>query len=145
MEKNYREEIDKINYLTTEIDALYHLSSVKFGVSDSESMILYCLLDCENECPLSEIYKVSGISKQTIHSAIRNLEKKRYIVLAQMDGKSKKVIFTEKGKDFADRTVARLFEAENSAFQDWSKEEIRTYIHLTERFLSVFKTEVDKL
>lgn len=143
--KNYREELGKINYLTTEIDALYHLSSIKFGISDSENMILYCVLDGKGECSLSEIYKMSGISKQTINSAIRNLEKKEYIDLEQVDGKSKKVVFTKKGKDFAEKTVAKLFDAESAAFKDWSEEDVNNYIQLTEKYLQAFKTEIEKL
>lgn len=40
MEINHRKELHKINYLSSEIDALYHLSSVKFDISDSESIRL---------------------------------------------------------------------------------------------------------
>lgn len=143
--KDYREELGKINYLTTEIDALYHLASVKFGISDSEAMVLYCVLDEGDECSLSDIYKESGISKQTINSAIRNLEKKEYIVLEWVNGKSKKVVFTDKGKEFAQKTVGRLFDAENAAFRDWSEEDINNYIRLTEKYVEAFRKEIEKL
>ena len=45
MNKNYRNEVHKMNYLSSEIDSLYHLSSLKFGISDSASIVLYTIYD----------------------------------------------------------------------------------------------------
>lgn len=145
MNKNYRNEIHRINYLSTELDALYHLSSVRFGISDSESIVLYSILDTGEECLLSDIYKSSGISKQTINSAIRNLERKDIVVLTQMNGRSKRVSFTERGKSFAKNTVARLFEAEAAAFEDWSEEEINCYMKLMEKYVDSFRAQIERL
>ncbi len=64
MKHNVIGAIKKINYLTSEIDSLYHQSSVKLGISDSVSIILYSVWDEGESCLLSDIYKKSGISKQ---------------------------------------------------------------------------------
>lgn len=52
----------------TKIDVT-KLSAVKSGVSDSTSFIFYMLYINNGSCLLNEIYKLSGISKQTINSA----------------------------------------------------------------------------
>lgn len=143
--KQLRDEIRKINHLMTEIDALYHLFAVKFGISDSECTILYTLLDEGGACPLTEIGRVSGIRKQTIHSAIRKLEEGGYLRLEAIDGKSKRVLLTEHGKELAERTVGVLFRAENAAFGAWTSEDVRTYIHLTEKYLRSLNEEIRAL
>ena len=105
MNKDFREEIHRINYLTTEMEALYHQSSRKLGITDSVSIVLYTIYDNGETCLLSDIYKNSGISKQTINSAIRRLEGDGILFLKQYNSKSKKVVLTEKGKVYVKDTA----------------------------------------
>lgn len=81
--KQREEFIHRINYLTSEMDAVYHRASLKLGISDSVSLILYTIYDAGGSCLLSEIYKKSGISKQTVNSALRGLEGKGILALQQ--------------------------------------------------------------
>ena len=74
MDAKRSEYIHKINYLTFETDSVYHQASLRLGVSDCVSMILYTLYDLGEECLLSDLYKKSGTSKQTVNSALRKLE-----------------------------------------------------------------------
>lgn len=145
MASNIYGEIHRINYLSSEMEALYHQSSLKFGISDSVSIILYTIYDNGGCCLLSDIYKKSGISKQTVNSAIRRLEKDGIICLKQHTGRSKKAILTEKGKDYAEHTVAKLFEAEAKAFETWTTEEINTHISLMEKYLECFREQIERL
>nr|WP_297939734.1 MarR family transcriptional regulator [uncultured Lachnoclostridium sp.] len=145
MHNNRRNEIHRINYLTTEMESLYHLASLKLGITDSVSIVLYSIYDAGNECLLSEIYKKSGISKQTINSAIRGLEAEGILYLKQYNGRSKKVILTDKGKEYVQRTVARLYQAEMNAFDTWTEDEISTYIGLMEKYADCFRQQIEKL
>lgn len=145
MDKKLYDKIHRINCLATELDALYHQAAVKLGMSDSVMCILYTIYDNGESCLLSEIYKQSGISKQTINSAIRKLEEEEIVYLKQYKGKSKMVMFTEKGKRYADDTVARLFEAEINVLKTWTIEEINTHIFLMKKFISSFKEQTEEL
>ena len=145
MKRNHIADIRRINYLTTEMDALYHLSSLKLGITDSVSFVLYSIYDAGNECLLSEIYKNSGISKQTVNSAIRGLEADGMLYLEQHNGRAKKVLLTDRGIEFARRTAARLMQAEMDAFSSWSEEEIDSYIRLLEKYLDCFRVQIEKL
>lgn len=112
MEKTYTGEIRRINFLFSEMESLYHLADLRLGISDSASLVLYALYDAGGQCPLADIYKNSGISKQTINSAIRGLEKEGLLYLAQYHGRAKKVVLTDKGNRFAQQTAARIRQAE---------------------------------
>lgn len=98
-----------------------------------------------DECLLTDIYKKSGISKQTVNSALRTLEKDGIVYLEKIDGRTKKVVLTEKGKMFVKNTVARLYQAEARAFDDWTDEEIRDYLERSEKYIRRFVEEIDKL
>lgn len=139
------DSICKINCLNEEIDSLYHQASVKLGVSDSVSFVLYMTYINKGKCLLYDIYKLSGISKQTINSAIRKLENDDIIYLEKYNGKSKIVCLTEKGKKYANQTAKKLYEAEFSAFKEWNNEEIELYLKLMEKHRDSFKKQIEKL
>ena len=144
MEKSSLSSLKRYNHLVGEIDAVYHEASLKLGMSDSVSKILYTICNVGSSCLLHDICKQAGLSKQTVHSAIRNLEAKEMVTLELVGGKSKKVCLTEKGEIFAQKTARRLIDMENSILSSWPKEDVQTYLELTERFLVDLKECVDK-
>lgn len=137
--------VRRLGYLSNELESVYHLSSLHLGISDSVSMILYTIYDKGDTCLLSDVYKGSGISKQTVNSAIRNLEADGVLYLEPYKGRAKKIVLTEKGQALLQRTAARLFEAELRAFDGWTDEEIRTHLQLLERYVQSLRREVEQL
>jgi len=132
-------EMKRFNHLISEIDATYHELSLKLGLSDSVMTILYTICDNGESCPLQEICHRSGVSKQTINSAIRKLEAAGIVYLEQANSKSKNVCLTEEGKLFAQQTAIRIIAAENEIFASWPKEDVNQYLELTARFLAAIK------
>lgn len=145
MEKRICNKIHRINYLNAELNALYHHASLKLGLTDSAAMVLYTIYDNGENCLLSDIYKQSGVSKQTVNSAIRKLEKERIIYLEQHSGRTKKVVLTDTGKEYVQKTVARLFDAEAAAFASWTEEEINAHIGFMEKYIDSFREQIEKL
>ncbi len=145
MDKNYARQLRRINYLASEMDSLYHLADLRLGISDSVSLVLYALYDGEGRCPLGDIYKMSGVSKQTLNSAVRALEKDGILYLEPYKGRAKLAVLTEKGQAYAEQTAARLLHAELQAFDGWTEEEVCTHIRLLEKYTECFRREVEKL
>lgn len=139
------EKLQRINSLISETDNQYHQASLKIGLSDSASHILYSLYMGNGSCLLRQLYKDTGISKQTVNSALRKLEKEEIVILKQERGKAKIVFLTEKGKRKADGTVSKIVEAELGAFQSWSEDEIDAYITLTKKYMETLRDQVNKL
>lgn len=145
MDQKHLNKIRKINYLISEMDALYHLASLKMGISDSVSIVLYTIYDSGNGCLLSDVYKKSGISKQTVNSAVRKLETEEILYLEQHTGRSKRIFLTDRGKTFVRETVTRLYEAEAGAFDTWREEEVNTYINLMKKYADCLRQQIDRL
>jgi len=145
MNQQRKELIHRINYLMSETEACYHRASRKLGISDSVSRILYTIYDAGEQCLLSDIYKKSGISKQTVNSAIRGLEAENILYLEPYKGLSKRVVLTDRGKEYMQRTAAKLYEAEAAAFDTWTSEEIRTYLSLIEKYRDSLLLQIEKL
>lgn len=121
-------------YLAGEINALYHEAAVKMGLSDSAQNILYVLCERDGRCLQSEISKLTGISPQTINSAIRKLEKEDIVYLEQGKGRNTILCLTEKGKEFAAQKINPLYEMENKIWAEWTKEEQQKYLELTKKY-----------
>lgn len=145
MHRDYQEIVHKIAYLTSDLDSIYHLAARKLGVSDSVLIVAYMIHEKGDGCLLYDIWKESGISKQTINSAIRKLEEDGILRLEQDKGKSKRVYLTEKGKTFVDETATRLLEAECRAFEGWTDEEFEIHLRLMERYNRAFRAQIEAM
>ncbi len=132
-------------HLVGEISGLYHEMSVALGVSDSTSMILYTLCCERGQATLGEICRQTGLSKQTVHSSLRQLEEKGCLRLEAVNSKSKRAVLTGKGQELADRTSMQILRAENNIFRSWSDSEVQIYLELTTRFRDSLTGQLSQL
>ncbi len=139
MKTNISNDMKRYNHLLKELDTVYHEMSLKLGLSDSAMIILYTICENGDSCLLQEICHQSGISKQTINSAIRKLEAEGIVRLEAADAKKKKVYLTQRGIELAESTAFKIIEAENDVFASWQKDDVEKYLALTEKFLSDLK------
>ena len=141
---NTANEMRRFNYLVGDIDKAYHKAALKLGISDSALAVLYTLVS-EGRCGISTVCRLTGISKQTVNSALRKLEADGVVRLEAVDGKKKEISFTPKGSRLAANTAAKVVEAENRVFAGWSEEDRAEYLRLTEKYLCDFGKEVDNM
>ncbi len=140
-----RDDLRKYNYLMSEIDGLYHEVAFKAGISDSVQRILYVVYYEKYRCLQSDIYKQSGVSRQTINSAIRRLEQDGIVRLEQGKGRNTVVCLTDEGIRFAKEKIEPLYRIEQEIFGSWSSEEMALYLNLTERYRDGLKEKLNKL
>lgn len=138
-------QVLRLDHLIGETNAIYHEMSLYLGLSDSISSILYTLYCEGGRVSVSDLCRQTGLSRQTVHSALSHLKEDGTIILESVDRKSKRACLTESGMAFASQTVARIFEAENHVFDGWPREDVARYLDLMKRFrddLSVCAKEV---
>ena len=140
--KRAEQRLKHFNFLTSEINSVYHEAALKFGLNDSAMMVLYAVCDHEGSCLLNEIGRLSGTSKQTVHSAVRRLEEEGYVRLDAFDGRKKVVRLTEGGEELMKRTALQLIRIEEEIWESWTQEECELYLSLTQRYLDCFRSKV---
>lgn len=145
MEGRIYENLHRINRLGSEMTGLYHQAALKLGMSDSVMAILYMLFEQKGDCLLHDISLHTGISKQTIHSALGKLEKQELVKIASVTGKTKRVFLTEAGQAHCQKTILPLTEAECAVFASWTEEELRQYLYLMEKYNAGFKRQISTL
>ncbi len=138
-------EREQYTYLAGEINALYHEAAVKMGISDSVQNILYVLCEKGGKCQQSEISKLTGISRKTINSAIRKLEKEELVYLEQGKGRNTILCLTEKGEKFSSEKIGSLHEIENKIWNEWTVEEQQQYLTLTKKYRDGLKKYMETL
>lgn len=121
-----------------EISAVYHDISLRMGLSDSASMILYTLAIHDGSCLISQLVRETGLSKQTVNSALRKMEAEGLLYL-EAEGRSKRIRVTESGQAVLRSTADRLIAAENRIYAAWSAEDRARYLELNQRFLDAMK------
>lgn len=123
----------RYNHLLQETDAVYHSMALHWGVPDSVLCALYALCETDGRCRPFELCRRTSMSKQTVNSALRRLERDGCIYL-EPAGRGKLVCLTPAGQALAAATAQRLIQAENDIFDSWSQEDVMQYLSLTERF-----------
>ena len=138
-------ELRRFNQLFAEIEAVYHEMAWKLGLSDSAEQILYAICNLGVPCLLSDIVRFSRMSKQTINSALRNLERDGVLRLETIGGRKKQVFLTENGERLVWQTAMQVIEIENEIYKGWTEEEISSYLSLTQKYLSEIREKTKEL
>ena len=144
MQEKYA-KVRLLNAYISETNAIYHELAQTLGLSDSVMQVLYTALTHGGSCTVREVCLLTGISKQTLHSALRKLEQEGLLHLEAVDGKQKRICLTEKGLSLAEKTARLELDLEASVLEGWSDAEQDIYLRLTKRYLDDLRRGVKDL
>ena len=84
------------------------------------------------------------MSKQTVNSSMRNLERQGYLYLEQR-GRDKHIRLTDKGKQFVEEKIRPVVDIENAAFLEMEPDERAEFIRLSRKYVDGFAEKEKKL
>lgn len=131
--------------LYKEEDNLYHQLAKHFGLSDSAFWIIYTLESARNPLSQTEMCSCLALSKQTIHSALKQLEREGCIQPFEAPGRRKYLELTPKGRELAARTARPVLAAEKRAFLGLTGEEQASLLALSRRHLELILQESQEI
>lgn len=137
--------LEEYNYLWRKIENLWHEIAWKAGLSDSAYEIFSTILELGEGCLQRDICNRNSISKQTIHSAIKKMEREGMIEFGQEHGNDKRVYLTRHGKELVKEKILPSAEAENQVFAEMTEEESRELIRLTKKYLNQLQAKIEQL
>ena len=135
-------ELKEFNRVYKEMDDLYHEIALKLGLSDSAFIILYALCEQGNGCLQKDICAQAFVSKQTINSSIRRLEKKGILFLEPGKGRDMHICLNEMGRQFVQEKIVPVVQMENSVFSGMSPIESAELLRLNRKYLEQFREKV---
>lgn len=138
----FNQKMRQLNYILGVINNLYHEAAVKLGLSDTTMTILYVLSQNNGSCVQRDIYHLTGLTRQTVNSAVRKLVKEGILATTAGEGRTVVITLTPTGYELAKKTVYRILQIEDEIFESWSDEEIDFYLQLTERYRDQMKEKL---
>ena len=140
-------KVEIVNQICDKIDGIYDRYAGAFGVTDTELCILYSLHEHDGEYLQSDICRDWHHNLQTVHTAIKNMEKRGLIRLARQDGnrKNKYIHLSESGKALIDKIMVPLVKAEEAAFGMLSDEEQDMMLPLLQKYADALDTTIGRI
>jgi len=135
----------EFDLLYKEMNDLYHEFAVFNRLSDSAQMVLYAMCELGDGCLQKDICDRCFLTKQTVHSAVRKLEKEGYLTLTAGKGRDMHLSLTSAGKSLAERSVRPLAEAEYRTMNTLSVQEQEEFLRLTRKYTTELRRELDAL
>ena len=128
----------QLMHILGEINGAYHDASVKMGLADSEMQILYSV-------HMAEIARLCGMSRQTVASALRSLEREGILYLETGAGRSRPVRLTQAGEELCRERVAPVAAAEEAIWNGWTEADRDAYLRLNRQYLEDLRAQVEAL
>lgn len=135
----------QLMHILGEINGTYHDASLKMGLADSAMQILYSLHMAEGDLYPSEIARLCGMSRQTVSSALRALERQGVLYLETGAGRSRPVRLTQAGEALCRERVAPVAALEEAIWNGWTEADRSDYLRLSRKYLEDLRGRVDAL
>lgn len=133
MEQIFSPMLRSFNRVVDNVQRLYHEMALEAGIPDSCFHVLYTLYGT-GSCRQKDICDVSGLPKQTIHSAVKQLIAGEYITAEKAGGRDVLLSLTEAGWQLARQTVEKTIRCENAVLAAMSEADQAELIRLHEKF-----------
>ena len=147
MLKNFKIN-DKVKYLNTmlcEIDSIYQSLLLSKGLSDSEYVVLFSIMELGEGCLQKDISYNSYINKKTINSTIKKLEKNGIIELRAGKYPNMHIYLTDFGKKYMKDNIIPIIEIENNVMGSVPDADFETFVSMYIKYSKIFRKEADKL
>ncbi len=144
MEYRISDKVKYLNNMLCEIDNLYQSMLLSKGLSDSEYIVMFSILELGEGCLQKDIADNSYFNKKTINSTIKKLEKNGLIKLQAGKYPNMHIYLTEDGKAYIKQKIIPIIEVENNVMNSAMDEE---FINLSEtytKYINILKQEVNK-
>ena len=85
--------------------------------------------------------------RQTVNSALKNLQKDEYICLTQAENnkKSKILVLTDKGEELAKNSADMVLKSEIKVLRQFSEDELKVFLSLSEKYALLLRKEYEEI
>ncbi len=139
-----REALQRFNRTSLEMDQIYMRLARRFGaISETGFWILYELRTTGGTPTQGELCSRFGCSRQTLNSALKQLEKRGTLELE--GGRGKRIRLTEAGQALAAQVVDPVVEMELSVLEHLRREECEHFLSLLEQYTAATRAGAARL
>lgn len=133
-------ELRAFNAFFKEMDDLYHDLAVGAGLSDSAFDIFYTLRTLGEGCLQRDVCGCSFVSKQTVNSSIRTLERRGLLSLCPGKGRNLHIYLTPAGRQLMEERIDPVLRMEVRAFSTLSAADRAELLRLNRAYLDALRS-----
>lgn len=113
-------------------------------MSETAFWILYCVRERKEPYTQKELCDLWSYSRQTINSALKNMQAQGLIqlVLAQGNRKNKQIVLSLQGEELVKQVVDPLLQAEKRVFSKMGMDNVERYLQLEHQYLQALREEI---
>lgn len=145
--QHLHEILIRYNRIFKDTDKIYHNFAKRCGLSDCAFWILYLLRETDTQYTQADICNMLYMPRQTVNSALKNLQKDEYICLTQAENnkKSKILVLTEKGEELAKNSADMVLKSEIKVLRQFSEDELKVFLSLSEKYALLLRKEYEEI
>ena len=128
-----------------ELDDLYHEIALGIGMSDGEFSALYAISSLGDGCLQRDICREVYVSKQTINSAVRKLEKNGILYLEEKRGRDKKIFLQKRERTLSLRRLFRLWRWKMLFSAEMEPDERTELLRLSQKYIEYFREKQKRM
>ena len=127
------------------LETIYDDYARTVGISDTTLFVLYLIRQYE-ECTQKIICEKTMLPKQTVNNVIKKLIEQGHVRLEPLrtNQKTKKIVFTESGKQYAKPLLEHIQIAESEAMNQFSKSQQEEFIKLMKMYDQAFQNAMQR-
>lgn len=140
------DELDTLRILNETINRKMGLPRIINGspeLAAGDLVVLYALLTEDRPLTQSEIARFLFKSRQTINSSLQKMHQQGFLELVPGEGRKKRIVLTQKGKEITQQYVTPVFQMEIRALSCLSGEERTRFAELLVKFGDALTRESD--
>ncbi len=143
MQNKLHTQLQEYYSIWKQTDAIYKKLARRSKLSESGYWVLYAIYEMSNHCTQKDICDQWSMSKQTVNSALKEIEKNGFIILkeSENDRRSKIIEITQSGYNFSCEFIETVFQAEEQTWKRMTKEERAGMLQYSKKYLDLFKEE----
>lgn len=126
------------------LEMIYDYYARSAGISYTTLFVLNLISQYE-VCTQKIICERTMLPKQTVNNVIKKLIEQGYLQLEEIpdNSKSKRILFTKKGKEFAEPMIKHIQDAENTAMEQLSESHQEELLCIMELYDQAFRKAME--
>ncbi len=144
MNKNVKEELERINQQLKELAGIYKNAVSNSGISENELWIWYTLINMGDKYSQQDICSMWSFSKQTVNTIVTHMVKNNYVTLEVVPGtrNRKEIHLTDEGRKFGESIITPIVKAEARALEHLTSKEKFVFYAVLKKYTDNLKAEI---
>ena len=142
LSREINDKVKRLNGMLSSIDGVYQELLKANGVSDSEYIVMFAIKELGEGCLQKDISDNSNVSKKTINSTIKKLQKEGILELKLGKYPNMHIYLTDKGREYMEVKIMPILEVENNIVEGMTDSEFEFLNACYEKYINNFKKHV---